>query len=192
MLYRDHPYGVLIVSSAEQFHNKTAELLPAGDFWPVRHAKSAGEARRMLSERHFDVLIICSPLPDEIGTVLAEDACEDGSLAVLFLAPAEHYDELGWRLMERGILCVSRPLSTQIMLQSVRACCVMVERLRRLEEKQATVEEKIGEIRLVNRAKWVLIEQRGMSEEEAHRFIEKEAMDRRLPRRAVAEEILEQ
>ena len=33
---------------------------------------------------------------------------------------------------------------------------------------------------------------RGMNEEEAHRFLEKQAMDRRLPRRAVAEEVLKE
>ena len=81
-------------------------------------------------------------------------------------------------------------MTVQMMLQSIRACCAMVERLRRAEERYATVEEKIEEIRIVNRAKWVLIEKRGMSEPEAHRFIEKEAMDRRLPRSLVAQEIL--
>ena len=46
------------------------------------------------------------------------------------------------------------------------------------------------EIRLVNRAKWLLIEQRGMDEPTAHRYIEKQAMDRCVTRRAVAEEIV--
>ena len=46
------------------------------------------------------------------------------------------------------------------------------------------------EIRLVNRAKWVLIDQLRMTEQEAHRYIEKQAMDRCVTRRAVAESIL--
>ena len=46
------------------------------------------------------------------------------------------------------------------------------------------------EIRLVNRAKWVLIEQRHMDEPTAHRYIEKLAMDRCVTRRLIAEEIL--
>ena len=45
----------------------------------------------------------------------------------------------------------------------------------------------MAEIRLVNRAKWVLIEQLRMTEQEAHRYIEKQAMDRCVTRRAVAE-----
>ena len=59
-----------------------------------------------------------------------------------------------------------------------------------MEAKQATVEDKIQEIRLVNKAKWALIQCLGMTEEEAHRHIEKRAMDERLTRREVASRIL--
>ena len=60
------------------------------------------------------------------------------------------------------------------------------ERLRRMEEKATSVEEKMEEIRLVNRAKWLLIEQLKMTEAEAHRHIEKQAMDRCTTRREIA------
>ena len=48
----------------------------------------------------------------------------------------------------------------------------------------------MAEIRLVNRAKWQLIGQRSMTGQAAHRYIEKQAMDRCVTRRAVAEDIL--
>ena len=46
------------------------------------------------------------------------------------------------------------------------------------------------DIRVVNKAKWFLIEQLKMTEQEAHRYIEKQAMDSRVPRVRVAEDIL--
>ena len=42
------------------------------------------------------------------------------------------------------------------------------------------------EIRQVNRAKWLLIEQLKMTETDAHRYIEKQAMDRCVSRREIA------
>lgn len=48
----------------------------------------------------------------------------------------------------------------------------------------------MAEIRLVNRAKWLLIQQHGMTEAEAHHFIEKQAMDRCVKRKVIAEEII--
>ena len=65
------------------------------------------------------------------------------------------------------------------------------ERLRVMERSAATVEEKMEEIRLVNRAKWLLIECLSMSEAEAHRYIEKQAMDRCVTRREIARGIIQ-
>ena len=64
------------------------------------------------------------------------------------------------------------------------------ERLCRLEQRTLSVEEKMKEIRLVNRAKWLLISELKMSEPQAHRYIEKQAMDRCVPKRDIAEEII--
>ena len=46
------------------------------------------------------------------------------------------------------------------------------------------------EIRMVNRAKWLLISELQMDEPQAHRYIEKQAMDRCISRRKIAEEII--
>lgn len=77
-----------------------------------------------------------------------------------------------------------------MLLQSFQLLCGTRERLRKMEQKTASIEEKMAEIRLVNRAKWLLIQQHGMTEAEAHRFIEKQAMDRCVKRKVIAEEII--
>ena len=55
---------------------------------------------------------------------------------------------------------------------------------------EASWTEKIQEIRLVNRAKWALIQCLGMSEDETHHYIEKLAMDHRISKREAASRIL--
>ena len=58
------------------------------------------------------------------------------------------------------------------------------------ENKTTKIEDKMEEIRLVNKAKWLLISNEGMLEPEAHRFLEKEAMDRCITKKALAEEVI--
>lgn len=53
------------------------------------------------------------------------------------------------------------------------------------------LQQKIKDIRIVDRAKCLLIQSANMTEAEAHRYIEKAAMDQRLSRREAAEKILE-
>ena len=64
------------------------------------------------------------------------------------------------------------------------------ERLRKSFKKALSIEEKMEEIRIVNRAKWLLISELKMDEQGAHRYIEKQAMDRCISKRIVAEEII--
>lgn len=48
----------------------------------------------------------------------------------------------------------------------------------------------MAEIRIVNRAKWLLISELKMDEQGAHHYIEKQAMDRCISKRIVSEEII--
>ena len=187
---RDRVYSVLVVSAAAKFHTSLRGMLPEDRYEPLCAAGSVAEARRMLLERLFDIVIISAPLPDEFGTKLALHIIERSSAGVLLLVKAEHYPDLAARLSPQGILLLQKPTTPALLLQSMQLLCGTRERLRRMEEKTATIEEKMAEIRLVNRAKWRLIQERGLTEQEAHRYIEKQAMDRCVTRRTVAEEIL--
>ena len=190
MVFQERTYGVLIVSASEKFTEATRALLPPTDYWPVETVHSAGSARRALLGAAYDLVLIQTPLRDEFGSRLAVDICQSSGAGVLLLVRKEVYDDVYAKVMEQGVMVLPVPTSSQMVAQTLRIMCAARERLRRMEEKQATVEEKIEEIRLVNRAKWLLIERLGMTEGEAHRYVEKQAMDLRLSRKEVAENII--
>lgn len=183
-------YSVLVVAAAAKFHMSLREMLPEDRYDPVCAAGSVSEARRALLERPFDIVVISTPLPDEFGTKLAMHVVDSSSAGVLLLVGAEHYPDISVRLSPYGILTLQKPTNPQLILQSLQLLCGTRERLRKMEQKTASIEEKMAEIRLVNRAKWLLIDREGMTEQDAHRFIEKQAMDRCITRRAVADQII--
>lgn len=190
MDFAQNSYKVLIVSSSEKFVRPMLDMLPEKMFNPVESASDVAQARRKLLEREFDIVIINSPLRDEFGTKLALDVCQKSSAGVLLFVKAEHYSDITSKVMQYGVLTISKPTSPSMIMQSVQMLCSTRERLRIMEKKTASVEEKIEEIRIINRAKCLLIEQLKMTEPEAHRYIEKQAMDRCVTRRAIAENII--
>lgn len=190
MVFQERTYGVLIVSASDQFTEAMRALLPPTDYAPVDIAHSAGSARRALLGSAYDLVLIQTPLRDEFGSRLAVDICQSSGAGVLLLVKKEIYDDVYAKVMDQGVMVLPVPTSTQMVAQTLRILCAARERLRRMEEKQATVEEKIEEIRLVNRAKWLLIERLGMTENEAHHYIEKQAMDLRKSRKEVAGSII--
>lgn len=190
MSLKEQIYSVLLVSAAEKFNSSITALLPEGRYSPIHIADSAAAARRKVLEHSYDLILINTPLPDEFGNELALEFCQNSGVGLLLFVRAEHYDDVFSRVTEYGVLTVQKPTSGQTVVQSVRLLCATRQRLKRMEKKTATMEEKMAEIRLINRAKWQLIADTGMTEEQAHRYIEKQAMDRCVTRRVIAEELL--
>ena len=148
------------------------------------------EARRRLVDGAFDLILVNSPLPDDAGAEFAAEACGESDAGVLFLVRSELYEETYYHLRPAGVVTLAKPVSLQSMSQSLRVLCAVRERLRGMRRNQATVEEKIEELRLVNRAKWLLIECLHMTEADAHRYITRQAMEQRTGKKAIAESII--
>lgn len=190
MVFQERTYSVLLVSAFEKFNAAVTPLLPVSDYWPVTVVKSVAEARRRLLEQSYDIVLINAPLPDDFGMRLAIDTCDSSGAGVLLLVKTEVYDDMYAKVVEYGVVTLAKPTSSQMIAQSLRVLCATRERLRRLEARQMSLEERMEEIRLVNRAKWLLIEQRGMTEAEAHRYVEKQAMDLRITKGASAQQVI--
>ena len=190
MDFVEYRYSVLLVSASEKFNDSLRGLLPESRYDPVTVIGDTSSARRLLLENSYDLAVINTPLTDDFGTRLALDICNDSGTGVLLLVKAEHYPDVNARVSPYGVLTLSKPPTAQMITQSLVLLCGTRERLRRMEQKTASIEEKMEEIRLVNRAKWLLIEQLRMTESEAHRYIEKQAMDRCVTKRSIAENII--
>ena len=190
MVFQDNTYSVLLVSASEKMNAVMLSLLPATDYWPATLAASVNEARRKLLENTYDIVIINSPLPDGSGIRFSMDVCSNSDAGILLLVKSEIYEDIYYKVLPCGVVTLSKPTNTQMVSQNLRVLCAIRERLRAVKSKQATVEEKIEEIRLVNRAKWLLIQCLNMTESDAHRYISEKAMEQRIPKRKVAENII--
>lgn len=182
-------YRVLVADSGDKIYEYISQSLPRGDYDPIVKAGDAGEVRRMMLDAPADIVIINTPLRDEFGTELAIDLAE-GTAGVLLLVKNELYDQVCYKAEDIGVLTLGKPTSRQGFYSAVKLLTAMTARLSRLEKVNHTLQEKMADIRVVNRAKWLLIEHHHMKEQDAHYFIEKQAMDTRLSRREVAENII--
>lgn len=190
MSLKQRVYSILVVSAAENFNAALSELLPKTKYYPIKFSASISDAKRELAEREYDYVIINSPLPDDVGARFAISTANSQSTVVLILVRAEIHDEIYDKVAEHGVFTLAKPLSKPTMLTSLSWMSSARERLRKFENKTLSIEEKMEEIRIVNRAKWILISDLQMDEPEAHRYIEKQAMDRCVSKRLVAEEII--
>ena len=190
MSLKERVYSVLIVSASEKLNIALSDLLPESHYQPVRTVSNISAGKRAWSERSYDFVIVNSPLPDDMGIRFAIDTAGSSGTVVLLLVRAELHDDVRDKVVEHGVYTLAKPLSRPMLSLALAWMATNRERLRKLEKKTLSVEEKMEEIRLVNRAKWLLISELKMDEPQAHRYIEKQAMDRCVPKRDVAEEII--
>ena len=175
------------VSSNEYISARLAEM---GYSRPVM-IPSGAEARRRMLESNFELIVVNAPLPDEFGHELCIDAVEKTDAGVVFLVKAAQAEQLTAPLSDQGILLLSKPFSTTLFMQVMHMAAASNHRLQRMRQENARMQEKITQIRLVSRAKCCLVEHEHLTEAEAHRRIEKQAMDTRRDRTEIAQEILD-
>lgn len=183
-------YSVLIVSSSKKMALKLCELLEEQRHFSADTKSSAAAARRTLAERQYDMVLITDPLTDESASGFAAELCSDDHTVVALITDIQNYDDVSEHVCRYGVFVLPKPSPKQLLLQALDWMQSTRERLRRFEKKQLSLEDKMKEIRAVNRAKWKLISSRGMTEKEAHRYIEKEAMDCGVSRLLIALQII--
>ena len=190
MELRELVYSTLIISTTPSFASFASELLSQNSFYPVKKVSSVTEARHALSIRSYDVLIVNYPLLDETGLELSMEMSRDCSSVVLMMVPATMYGDIEAKTRGSGVLPLKKPISLITLSQSLSWLRSASDRVRSVQSGRVKLEEKIDEIRLVTRAKLILMENLKMTEDEAHKYITHEAMDRCTSKREVANTIL--
>lgn len=185
----DTQHSVLIVSASGQFDAIVRKSLKT--VMSIDSRTSAAMARRCILERYYDIVIINAPLPDESGEEYALDVTEKCHASVLIVTPQEVYEDVLDRLTDHGVLVIPKPFPKGRMDKAIRFLIAIQNRMHQLESKVLTVQEKMDEMRLVSKAKILLVEKKHMTEDEAHRFIGKQAMNSGVSRRRIAEKIIE-
>ncbi|MCR4681917.1 MAG: ANTAR domain-containing protein [Clostridiales bacterium] len=189
MSLKERTYSILIVSASDRISQAVSEVFPLPVFSPVNTVSNVSAAKRAISERDFDIVVVNPPLPDD-SLRFAVDTVDSSGSVLLYLARAEQYADVYDRLAEHGVFVVQKPVPMSVF-RTVSGWLISArERLRRSEKKTLSIEEKMNEIRLSNRAKLLLISELKMTEADAHRYIEKQAMDRCVSKRVISEEII--
>ncbi len=182
--------NALIISHTDKNSEPITKILKTLSFKKISFVSTCGEARRKVSEQNFDLYIINSPVHNESGENLALELINNDISQVVFFVKNELYDYTSEKLEQHGIITVSKPINKNMLYSSLKLSKAVYNRMKTLNQKTTKLTKKLEDIRIVSRAKVVLISHLNMSEEQAHKHIEKKAMDMRKSKREVSENIL--
>ena len=109
---------------------------------------------------------------------------------IVVLTKREEVPAVEQKLRGSGAAVFGCDVSPAMLEGALLAAAKAGERLHGLHCELDLLREKMENERIVSRAKVILVERRDMTESEAHRYIEKAAMDGRVSRRKIALQIL--
>ncbi len=182
--------NVLIVSNTGSTMGIISDFMRTENFSRIVTAQTGSQARRCITDSDFDLIIIDSPLGDEYGDELAVVASEKTTAGIILIVDNANVYEIVGKVEDYGVFALSKPTTPDFFYQAAKLLTVSKKRLRILENENTRLQKKIEEIRIVDRAKLVLIQVLKMTENQAQHYIEKQSMDLRQTRIATAENIL--
>ena len=182
----DDTHSVLVVSKDSKLsQNMSIMLMPP--LFETEVLSDFNEARRRVSERRYNIILV--DYAEGAGADFAVDASE-GLGTILLLTPPQLFEEVSYRVEGYGIIAITNPFDQFYFYNMIKAAIAVQYKVQVLSSQTTKLKVKMEEIKLVNRAKMLLMQNMSMTEQEAHRYIEKEAMDGGLRKTAVAEKII--
>ena len=140
--------------------------------------------------RGYDAVITSTPLRSEFGLNYVAGLAKRTNAVLIVLAKADIADDVQNRIKFTGAFVLARPFTKSALMQTIRVAQLAKESISRLEEEKTRLTQRLDDVRVIDRAKCCLIEYLNLTENQAHRHIQKLAMDMRRPQREVAEDIL--
>jgi AmiR/NasT family two-component response regulator len=181
---------VLIAEDEALIRLDLKEMLLEEGFEVVGEVADGASAVRLARELRPDLTVLDVKMPVMDGIEAAEAISKERLSAILILTAFSQRD-LVERARRAGALAyLVKPFQKHDLLPAIE---IATSRFRELSGLEATVDDLQGQLaarKVVERAKGLLQEREGLSESEAFRALQREAMRRRMTMAAVSEETI--
>jgi response regulator NasT len=165
-------------------------LLERAGFDVIAEAKDGEEAVALAREHQPDLAIMDVKMPRLDGIEAARRILDERPIPIVMLT-AYGQEELVSRAVEAGVFgYLVKPFREQDLLPAIRAARARHEELAELREEAESLAEALAARKAIERAKGLLMEKEGLSEQDAFARLRKASQVSGRPLRVVAEAVV--
>ena len=184
------PVRVLIAEDEALIRLDLKEMLEEEGYQVAGETGDGESAVQLATTLRPDLVILDVKMPVLDGISAAERIAADHLAPVLILT-AFSQRELVDRARDAGAMAyLVKPFTKADLVPAIEIAVSRFQEIAALGTEVGTLRERLEVRKLLDRAKGRLQSERGLTEPEAFRWIQKTSMDRRVTMRAVAEEVL--
>jgi response regulator NasT len=180
----------LLISHSEKSAVSLSELLRTEQYTQIVVSNTAQYAKQLAGEDEFDLICINAPLVEESGIELSQHFASTTRACVVIIVSQKNADDVNDILTEHGVLVIAKPINKHLFHHYLQFTECFKQRMLRVTEENEKLKHIVEDMKIINRAKFLLISCLGMSELQAHRYLEKQAMDLRISKQQVAKQVI--
>ena len=181
---------ILIAEDETLIRLDLKELLERAGYEVCAEARNGEEAVELAREREPDLAILDVKMPELDGIEAARRILDERPIPIVMLT-AYGQDELVSRAVEAGVFgYLVKPFREQDLLPAIRAARARYEELETLREEATSLAEALAARKAIERAKGLLMEREGLSEQDAFARLRKASQVSGRPLKVVAEALI--
>lgn len=183
--------SVLICANQKESRVLLKSFLCLHGFHDLTYVDDSEQALSLCMHRRFTLILVDLPFTkDDHEVSFLLKLHETSSAFMITIVSQSKYDALRERMERFGIFTMVKPILREVFSQFLGFVNAMQHHYGSMMKQQQQLVEQIKEIKLIDRAKCLLIENEFLTEEEAHKQIEKMAMNERVTRKTIAQRII--
>ena len=166
------------------------ESLEAEGYAVIGETGRGDEAIDLVRMLEPDLVILDIKMPGMNGIDAAKVISDEGLAAVILLSAFSQQDLIK-EASNAGVLAyLVKPFQRSDLVPSIELALGRFEEISGLKQEAVMLRESLETRKLVDRAKGLLIDNYGLKESDAYRYLQKKAMEDRTTMKAVAEDLL--
>ncbi len=167
------------------------EMLEGEGYTVVAETGRGDEAVELVREHEPDLCVFDIKMPGLDGLSAAREISNDRKAAVVILT-AFSQRHLIEQARDAGVLSyLVKPFQKEELVSAIEVALARFEEMRQLDETVKGLEDQLETRKAVDRAKGRLMDEHGLSEQDAFGFIQRTAMSGRATMLEVAKQIIE-
>lgn len=168
------------------------ETLEEEGYVVVAETGRGDDVVELVKEHHPDLAIVDIKMPGLDGLVAARQIRDASRETAVLILTAFSQRDLVEKARDVGALAyLVKPFQKSDLVPAIEVALGRAAELRALEKEISNLEDTLETRKYVDRAKGKLMDEHGMKENDAFRWIQRNAMSRRLTMRKVAEMVIE-
>ncbi len=167
------------------------ETLEAEGYEVVGEAADGAEAIRLVRELEPDAAILDIKMPGVDGMEAAREIIGARQAAVVILTAFSQRDLIDQARDVGALAYVVKPFHRNDLVPAIELAVARFQEMAKLATEAEELSEQLESRKIIDRAKGVLMDSHGMTEQESFRFLQTHAMSTRLSMRQIATQLLD-